>query len=47
MEGNVVFGIGRYRILDMIGRLGSMQAEMNVKWSKSRAGVPSPIFCAS
>ena len=26
MEGNVVFGLGRYRILDMIRRSGSMQA---------------------
>ena len=48
MEGTVVFGLGRYRMLDMIGRLGSMQTEMNlgVKWSKSQAGVPRPIFCA-
>ena len=48
MEGTVGFGLGRYRMLDMIGRLGSMQTEMNLglKSSKSRAGVPSPIFCA-
>lgn len=26
MEGNVVFGLGRYRMLEMIGRLGSMHA---------------------
>jgi len=26
MEGNVVFGLGRYRILEMIRRLGSMNA---------------------
>jgi len=26
MEGNVVFGLGRYRILKMIRRLGSMHA---------------------
>jgi len=26
MEGNVVSGLGRYRILDMIGRMGSMHA---------------------
>jgi len=26
MEGNVVFGLGRYRILEIIGRLGSMHA---------------------
>ena len=26
MEGNVVFGLGRYRILDMVRRSGSMHA---------------------
>jgi len=26
MEGNVVFGLGRYRILKMIHRFGSMHA---------------------
>jgi len=26
MESNVVSGLGRYRILDMMGRLGSMHA---------------------
>jgi molybdate transport system regulatory protein len=26
MEGNVIFGLGRYRILEIIGRLGSMHA---------------------
>ncbi|MEE4112227.1 MAG: ModE family transcriptional regulator, partial [Desulfobacteraceae bacterium] len=25
-QGNVVFGLGRYRILDAIDRLGSLQA---------------------
>ncbi|MBU0986120.1 MAG: LysR family transcriptional regulator [Proteobacteria bacterium] len=29
MEGNVVFGLGRYRILEMIRRLGSMHAAAN------------------
>ena len=28
-EGNVVFGLGRYRILEMIRRLGSMRAAAN------------------
>ena len=26
IEGNVVFGLGRYRMLDMIQQLGSMHA---------------------
>lgn len=26
MEGNVVFGLGRYKMLETIGRLGSMHA---------------------
>ena len=26
VEGNVVFGLGRYRMLEVIGRLGSMNA---------------------
>ena len=29
MEGNVIFGLGRYRILEMIRRLGSMHAAAN------------------
>ena len=52
MEGNVVFGLGRYRILDMIGRLGSMHAAaihlhmsyravwMRIRTSEERIGKP-------
>jgi molybdate transport system regulatory protein len=52
MEGNVVFGLGRYRMLDMIGRLGSMQAAakqlqmsyravwMRIRTSEERIGKP-------
>jgi molybdate transport system regulatory protein len=52
MEGNVVFGLGRYRILDMIGRLGSMHAAakelqmsyravwMRIRKSEERIGKP-------
>jgi molybdate transport system regulatory protein len=52
MEGNVVFGLGRYRILDMIRRLGSMNAAarqlrmsyravwMRIRTSEERIGKP-------
>jgi molybdate transport system regulatory protein len=52
MEGNVVFGLGRYRILEMIGRLGSMHAAagqlqmsyravwMRIRTSEERIGKP-------
>ena len=52
MQGNVVFGLGRYRILEMIGRLGSMQAAakqlqmsyravwMRIRTSEERIGKP-------
>ena len=52
MEGNVVFGLGRYRILDTIRRLGSMHATarqlkmsyravwMRVRTSEERIGKP-------
>jgi len=52
VEGNVVFGLGRYRMLDMIGRLGSMQAAakqlqmsyravwMRIRTSEERIGKP-------
>jgi molybdate transport system regulatory protein len=52
MEGNVVFGLGRYRILDQIRRLGSMQAAakqlrmsyravwMRIRTSEERIGKP-------
>jgi molybdate transport system regulatory protein len=52
MEGNVVFGLGRYRILDMIRRLGSMHAAakqlqmsyravwMRIRTSEKRIGKP-------
>ena len=52
MEGNVVFGLGRYRILDMIRRLGSMHAAarqlrmsyravwMRIRTSEERIGKP-------
>lgn len=51
-EGNVVFGLGRYRILDTIQRLGSMQAAatelrmsyravwMRIRKSEERIGKP-------
>ena len=51
-EGNIVFGLGRYRILDMIRRLGSMHAVakelrmsyravwMRVRTSEERIGKP-------
>jgi molybdate transport system regulatory protein len=52
MEGNVVFGLGRYRILDMVRRLGSMHAAarqlrmsyravwMRIRTSEERIGKP-------
>ena len=52
MEGNVVFGLGRYRILDMIRRSGSMNAAakqlhmsyravwMRMRTSEERIGKP-------
>ena len=52
MEGNVVFGLGRYRILEMIHRLGSMHAAakqlrmsyravwMRIRTSEERIGKP-------
>jgi molybdate transport system regulatory protein len=52
MEGNVVFGLGRYRILDTIRRLGSMHAAagqlqmsyravwMRIRTSEERIGKP-------
>jgi molybdate transport system regulatory protein len=52
MEGNVVFGLGRYRILELIGRLGSMNAAakelhmsyravwMRIRTSEKRIGKP-------
>jgi molybdate transport system regulatory protein len=52
MEGNVVFGLGRYRILDTIQRLGSMHAAagqlqmsyravwMRIRTSEERIGKP-------
>ena len=52
MEGNVVFGLGRYRILEIIGRLGSMHAAakelrmsyravwMRIRTSEKRIGKP-------
>jgi molybdate transport system regulatory protein len=51
-EGNIVFGLGRYRILDMIHRLGSMHAAakqlqmsyravwMRIRTSEERIGKP-------
>ena len=36
MEGNVVFGLGRYRILDTIQRLGSMQMSYRAVWMRIR-----------
>ncbi len=51
-EGNVVFGLGRYRILDLIRRLGSMHAAarqlrmsyravwMRIRTSEERIGKP-------
>jgi len=52
MEGNVVFGLGRYRILNIIRRLGSMHAAatrlkmsyravwMRIRKSEERIGKP-------
>ena len=52
MEGNVVFGLGRYRILKMIRRFGSMNAAakqlqmsyravwMRIRTSEERIGKP-------
>jgi molybdate transport system regulatory protein len=52
MEGNVVFGLGRYRILKLIDRLGSMHAAakelqmsyravwMRIRTSEERIGKP-------
>jgi molybdate transport system regulatory protein len=52
VEGNVVFGLGRYRILEIIGRLGSMHAAakelhmsyravwMRIRTSEKRIGKP-------
>ena len=52
MEGNVVFGLGRYRILNIIRRLGSMQAAakqlkmsyravwVRIRMSEERIGKP-------
>lgn len=52
VEGNVVFGLGRYRILKMIRRLGSMHAAakelqmsyravwMRIRTSEERMGKP-------
>jgi molybdate transport system regulatory protein len=52
MEGNVVFGLGRYRILNTISRLGSMNAAakemhmsyravwMRIRASEERIGKP-------
>ena len=52
MKGNVVFGLGRYRILDTIHRLGSMHAAagqlqmsyravwMRIRTSEERIGKP-------
>ena len=52
MEGNVVFGLGRYRILNLIRRLGSMHAAakqlqmsyravwMRIRASEERIGKP-------
>ena len=52
MDGNVVFGLGRYRILEMIARLGSMHAAavqlqmsyravwMRIRTSEERIGKP-------
>ena len=52
MEGNVVFGLGRYRILDMVRRSGSMHAAarqlrmsyravwMRIRTSEERIGKP-------
>ena len=52
MEGNIVFGLGRYRILDLIRRLGSMHAAsrqlqmsyravwMRIRTSEERIGKP-------
>jgi molybdate transport system regulatory protein len=52
MQGNVVFGLGRYRMLDLIGRLGSMHAAagqlhmsyravwMRIRTSEERIGKP-------
>lgn len=51
-EGNVIFGLGRYRILEIIGRLGSMHAAakelqmsyravwMRIRTSEERIGKP-------
>jgi molybdate transport system regulatory protein len=52
LEGNVVFGLGRFRILEMIRHLGSMQATarqmqmsyravwMRIRASEERIGKP-------
>jgi len=52
MQGNVVFGLGRYKMLEMIGRLGSMHATagqlhmsyravwMRIRTSEERIGKP-------
>ena len=52
MEGNVIFGLGRYKILEIIGRLGSMHAAakelqmsyravwMRIRTSEERIGKP-------
>ena len=43
MESNVVSGLGRYRILDMMGRLGSMRAAVRQLQMSTTSGRKRPL----